>query len=475
MKFHTHKPLLIYALISFVLFMIVFGVFTQVISNYFTKSLKTELINEATQIGNDYFDACQTEDFDLGYFNYKFRFLSEHYDTHTLIASPNGEILLDSLKSHDHCLNSDNINPFVERTKTGSIIMEESNIYNELGTPIITIGVPIMRKGLIQYVVLMHAPLPKMNSTIFFIYKITFLTLMVAVCLAFIYTLVFSNQTNRTLEALNKTSKEVSNGNFESRVDVTYAGQFGELAKNMNEMAEELGKLETMRKDFIANISHDIRSPLTSIKGFVQAILDGTIPYENQDKYLNIVLAETERLSSLTNNILLLSKMENQQVLMEKSPFEIHEIIRKVLLQFDQHIINKKIDVKFLFYKKDLIVFADSNQIQRVLYNLIDNAVKFSNVKGELIIETTVIKDKVEVSISDSGQGIPEESIKYIWDRFHKADRSRGKDKKGIGIGLSIVKEIIKAHEERIDVYSQPGKGSTFAFTLPIASKTRQI
>lgn len=474
-KFYNHKPLIVYALISFIIFMIVFGIFTQVISNYFTKNLKNELVNEATQIGNDYLDACYIQDFDLGYFDYRFQFLNEQYGTHTLITDSKGEIILDSLVGHDYCLDVENISPFVEKTIHGSVVVEESNEHNQFSKPTISIGVPIMRKGLLHCIVVMHAPLPKTNSTIFFIYRITFVTLITALGLAFIYTLVFSTQTNKTLEALNKTSKEVANGNFSSRVDVSFAGQFGELAENMNDMAEELGKLETMRKDFIANISHDIRSPLTSIKGFVQAILDGTIPYENQDKYLNIVLDETERLSYLTNNILLLTKMENQQVVLDKIPFDIHQVIRKVLLQFDQHIIKKEIEVKLLFYKKDLIVFADTNQIQRVLYNLIDNAIKFSTLNGELIIETVVIKDKVEISISDSGQGIPEESIKYIWDRFHKVDRSRGKDKKGIGIGLSIVKEIIKAHEERIDVYSKLGSGSRFAFTLPIATtKNRQ-
>ncbi|PKM93191.1 MAG: hypothetical protein CVU84_17025 [Firmicutes bacterium HGW-Firmicutes-1] len=473
-KFRTHKPLLVYAIISFALFMIVFGIFTQVISNHFTKTLKNDLINEATEIGNDYVDACYTKDYDLGYFDYKFQFLSEQYETHTVITNSKGIVLLDSLKDHDYCLDAENISSLVKDTTKGSIIVEEGSDHNQFGNPTFSIGVPIMRKGLVYCVVVMHAPLPKTNSTIFFIYRITFITLITALSLAFLYTLIFSNQTNRTLEALNKTSKEVANGNFASRVDVTYAGQFGELANNMNDMAEELGKLEAMRKDFIANISHDIRSPLTSIKGFVQAILDGTIPYENQDKYLNIVLDETERLSYLTNNILLLTKMENQQVLLEKSSFELHQIIRKVLLQFDQHIITKKMEVKLLFHKKDLVVFADTNQIQRVLYNLIDNAIKFSNLHGKLIIETTVIKDKAEISISDSGQGIPDDSIKYIWDRFHKVDRSRGKDKKGIGIGLSIVKEIIKAHDERIDVNSQLGKGTKFTFTLPLStSKNR--
>lgn len=475
MKYHSNKSLFIYTFITLFVFIVIFGVFTQIISSYFTRNLETELIKEAHYIGDAYYDFIYLGKGDKSFIDYKLQLLSDHYGTHTMIVSPDNTIVLDSLRDSGLCMDYEAMKPVIKEVNKGKVIVETETNHTDLNKSILSIGVPIIEKNTVQYIVIMHAPLPETNNTIYFIYKITFTTLLLALSLAFIYTLIYSGQTNRTLEALNKTSKEVASGNFSSRVDVSYAGEFGELAKNMNFMAEELGKLEAMRKDFIANISHDFRSPLTSIKGFVQAILDGTIPYENQDKYLNIVLEETERLTSLTNNLLLLSKMENDQLLLEKTPFDLHQIIRKVLLQFDQEIINKSLNVKLMFYKKDLFVLADMHQVQRVLYNLIDNAIKFSYIQGEITVETVVVKDKVEITIADTGQGISEDNLKYIWDRFHKADRSRGKDRKGIGLGLSIVKEIIKAHEERIDVYSQIGRGTKFVFTLPTASSKKAM
>lgn len=474
-KYHSNKSLFIYAFITLFVFIVIFGVITQIISRYFTHDLESELVKEANYIGDAYYEYEYLREGDKSFIDYKLQLLSDHYGTHTMIMAPDYTIVLDSHKNSSLCMDYEAVKPLVRKAKDGEVIAKTETNHTELNNPILSLAVPITKNDVVEYVVIMHAPLPKTNSTIFFIYKITFTTLLLALSLAFIYTLIYSAQTNKTLEALNKTSKEVANGNFSSRVDVTYAGEFGELAKNMNYMAEELGKLENMRKDFIANISHDFRSPLTSIKGFVQAMLDGTIPHGNQDRYLNIVLEETERLTSLTNNLLLLSKMESDQFLLDKTPFDIHQIIRKVLLQFDQQIINKSLNVKLLFYKKDLFVYADMHQIQRVLYNLIDNAIKFSYIQGEITVETVVVKDKVEITIADTGQGISEENLKYIWDRFHKADRSRGKDRKGIGLGLSIVKEIIKAHEERINVCSQIGRGTKFVFTLPIASSKKPI
>lgn len=474
-KYHNNKTLFLYAFIALFVFIVIFGVFTQIISRYFTRNLESELIKEARYVGEAYFDFIYSGKGNKSFIDYKLQLLSDHYGTHTMIVSADNIIVLDSLEDSGFCMDFEAIKPIVSEAKKGEAIVGTETQHTDLNKTILSIAVPITKDYDVKYIVVMHAPLPKANNTVYFIYKITFTTLLLALSLAFIYTLIYSNQTNKTIEALNRTSKEVANGNFSSRVDIAYAGEFGELAKNMNNMAEELGKLESMRKDFIANISHDFRSPLTSIKGFVQAILDGTIPYENQNKYLNIVLEETERLTSLTNNLLLLSKMESDQFLLEKTPFDIHQIIKKVLLQFDQQIINKSLNVNLLFYKKDLFVYGDLHQIQRVLYNLIDNAVKFSYIQGEITVETVVVKDKAEISISDNGQGISEDNLKYIWDRFHKADRSRGKDRKGIGLGLSIVKEIIKAHDERVEVYSQVGKGTKFVFTLPIASNKKNM
>lgn len=458
--------------------MIIFGVFTQVISNYFVRDLKDELIQEACSIGNAYMDTLIVDPtYDnlnaQSYLKYKFQFLNDNLGTHTVIIDNNHTVLLASEETYsdtfNHLLNS----KMIEGALKGKVEINTGTTKSGGEDLAISVAVPMIRSEIIYGVVFMHTAYPKINKDIDYIYKITFVTLIAVLVLAFAFAYIYSNQTKRSLDAMIKTSKDVASGNFASRIAPPYSNDFAELAKNMNSMAEDLGKLEEMRKDFIANISHDFRSPLTSIKGFVQAILDGTIPYENQNKYLNIVLEESERLTRLTNNILLLTKIENHQVTLEKTNFDVHSILRKVILQFEQPILKKQLEIKLLVSKKELFVFADLNQIQRVLYNIIDNAVKFCQDNDEIIIDTQIIKDKVQVSISDTGLGISEEQIHYIWNRFHKADRSRGKDKKGTGIGLSIVREIIKAHDEQIDVYSQEGKGSTFFFTLPLSNKNK--
>ena len=231
-------------------------------------------------------------------------------------------------------------------------------------------------------------------------------------------------------------------------------------------MAGELESLDKYQKKFIANISHDFRSPLTSIKGYAEAILDGTIPFEMQNKYLDIIVFEIERLTKLTNNILELNSFDSKQNRLHITSFDVNQIIKSTCASFEGVCIKKKIQINLLFSDKELYVHADLGKIQQVLYNLIDNAIKFSHTNSEIKVSSTEKGDKVFVSVKDYGVGIPKNSINKIWERFYKQDSSRGKDKKGTGLGLSITKEIILAHNENIDVISTEGVGSEFTFSL---------
>ena len=219
-------------------------------------------------------------------------------------------------------------------------------------------------------------------------------------------------------------------------------------------------------------MSHDFRSPLTSIKGYIEAILDGTIPYEMQDKYLNIILFETERLNKLTNSLLELNKFgsHGKTILYMKS-FDINYIIRMTALTFEGICREKHISIELILSGKTLFVTADMEKIQQVIYNLTDNAIKFSHPDSSITIETTEKNDKVFISVKDSGIGIPNDSLKKIWERFYKTDVSRGKDKRGTGLGLAIVREIIQAHDENINVISTEGVGTEFIFTLSVTKE----
>ena len=221
----------------------------------------------------------------------------------------------------------------------------------------------------------------------------------------------------------------------------------------------------------IANVSHDFRSPLTSIKGYVEAIVDGTIPQELQGKYLNIILFETERLTDLTKDLLTLNEFDTKDLLLDKTNFNLHDTIKHTAASFEGTCTSKKISIELLFDPRIQNVFADRGKIQQVLYNLLDNAIKFSNLDSSIVLETTERNGKVFVSVKDSGIGIPKKSLTKVWERFYKSDLSRGKDKKGTGLGLAIVKEIIQAHGENINVISTEGVGTEFIFSLTKSSE----
>ncbi len=223
------------------------------------------------------------------------------------------------------------------------------------------------------------------------------------------------------------------------------------------------------QRQFIANVSHDLRSPLTSIKGYLEAIQDGTIPPELEGKYINIVLNETNRLTELTRNLLTITSLDSGQDSLQRTSFDINSVIRQVLLTFEQRCQKQGIHFSLTFSGQSQMVFADLIKIQQVLYNLIDNAIKFSPRDSVIEITTTAQYGKLFVSVRDHGIGIPAESIPKIWNRFYKTDSSRGHDKKGIGLGLSIVRNIITLHGESIQVKSHINQGSEFIFSLPLA------
>lgn len=268
------------------------------------------------------------------------------------------------------------------------------------------------------------------------------------------------------LKNLMKAAMEYSSGNYNYALVLKGLSEYHDLGAAMSYMAGEISKLDDYQKKFVANISHDFRSPLTSIRGYAEAMRDGTIPYEMQDKYLGIILFEAERLTKLTSSLLELNRFENKGAFLDISTFDINNVIKKTAESFEGVCRDKKITLNLVFSAKVTYVDADMGKIQQVLYNLIDNAIKFSHSNSKIKVSSEEKGEKVFVSVKDYGIGIPKESIKKIWERFYKTDSSRGKDKRGTGLGLSITKEIIQAHNENINVISTEGVGSEFVFSL---------
>ncbi|MCT4544885.1 MAG: HAMP domain-containing histidine kinase [Vallitalea sp.] len=471
-KSFVNKFFVIYAVLTLIIFIILTTTLTNIIESFFINNQKKNLINVGQTISDEYISAYYNQSkMSAVNFEYQIDIISSHIGSRIWILSGDGVVLIDSIKGIDSFAKTKIENPSINKALNGEIVTLKGDFYDLSSTPLITVIVPIKINNKTKGLIVMHSPYPAIKKTANYFFNLTIICLLFSLCFSIMLTYIFSRRVTKTFQQMNKTAKSIANGNFENRIIINSHDEIGELATNLNFMAAELGKLEEMRRSFIANISHDFRSPLTSIKGFVQAILDGTIPKENQDKYLKIVLDESDRLTNLTNEILLLTKLENNGVLLNYSEFDIHLVIREVLIKFEQKINDKKIHITLLMDEKQIMVYADKDKIERVIYNIIDNAVKFCNKGDRITIETTKIKDKINISIKDTGPGINKEDIKYIFNRFHKSDKSRGEDKKGTGLGLSIVKEIITSHNETINVNSQENKGTEFVFTLAMVNK----
>ena len=314
--------------------------------------------------------------------------------------------------------------------------------------------------------VIIHLPLNQISQSQRGILDILYITSAAVFGLSMIILLVFTQTVYLPLRKITVGAKEYAAGHLDYRIQVNTHDEMGYLADTLNYMSDELNKMEEYQKNFIANVSHDFRSPLTSIKGYLEAVLDGTIPPDMYEKYLSRVISETERLHKLTESMLTLNSLDAKGYL-TRTNFDINRVIKDTAASFEGTCGQKNISFDLTFSDTIQMVYADMGKIQQVLYNLIDNAIKFSHNDSMIYIQAAGQYEKVFVSVKDTGIGIPKDSLKKIWERFYKTDLSRGKDKKGTGLGLSIVKEILQAHGENIDVISTEGVGTEFIFSLP--------
>ena len=320
--------------------------------------------------------------------------------------------------------------------------------------------------------IFMCRPLPAIEASLMEMYQMSVMSLFIVSLLGLLVSFLTAKHVALPLVLMNQAAKVIANGDFEQRVTIQSNDEVGELAESFNHMAESLQAHERVQKDFIANISHDLRSPLTSMNGFLTAMLDGTIPPEKQEKYLKIVLEETNRLSRMTQGIVELSRAQSSVIMLEETNFDINGLIRTSVEVLKPQLEEKKVSIRAIYDAEKTMVRGDMDKISRVLQNLLSNAAKFSPECGVIEVETTLVdKKKLLVSVKDEGPGINQEDQKYVFDRFFKSDTTRNLDKVGSGIGLAIAKEFMLAHGENITVKSEEGKGATFAFTLKLAEE----
>lgn len=290
----------------------------------------------------------------------------------------------------------------------------------------------------------------------------------IVICLVCLY---IAKRVLNPIVEMNHSVKCYSKGDFSQRLTVSGIDEASQLAQSFNEMAEQLRNMDNSRKSFVANVSHELRSPLTSIKGFLEAMQDGTIPQEEHEVYLGVVLSETRRMATMVNDLLDLARIESGMIKTSFETFDINELIRRTLITFEALLSDKKIDLDVRFAHDQCFVCADQGQISQVLRNLIDNAIKYSPEGRTLQISTYTLKKEAYIIVKDTGIGIPAEDVPHIFDRFYKVEKAHTPSPQvGSGLGLSIVKKIIEAHGQSITVKSARGKGTQFTFTLQKAS-----
>ena len=296
-----------------------------------------------------------------------------------------------------------------------------------------------------------------------------FLIALVVLCLALLFSYASSRYLAKPLKDMAQAARRFGQGDLSARVEVAdNTDEIGELAEAFNSMADSLEKSEEKRREFIANVSHELKTPMTTIAGFADGLLDGTIPPQSQNKYLQIISSETKRLARLVRSMLELSRLQagDRSVLLQNS-FDATELLRLTLISFADKIDEKHLDVDFQVPEEPVITLGDPDAITQVVYNLLDNAVKFSKEGSQIGLSLWKDDTKAYVSVRNRGATIPEAEIPLIFERFHKSDRSRSQDRDGVGLGLYIVKTILTNHGEDIAVTSRQGV-TDFVFTLTL-------
>ncbi len=284
----------------------------------------------------------------------------------------------------------------------------------------------------------------------------------------FIFLYFMTKKITHPVNLMSAAAVKMSKGDFSERIPVSGDDEIAELSKAFNTMSNSLTQLESMRRSFIANVSHELRTPMTTIGGFIDGILDGTIPPDKQEQYLSIVSTETKRLSRIVQSMLNLARLESGEQKVNLKKFGLNELAVDVLLSQEQRIEAKNINIDGLNEGVDIKVVADRDLIYQAVYNLVDNAIKFTPQNGGVMINISSDAKTAKIAVRNDGKGIPPSEMQYIFDRFYKSDKSRSVNKEGTGLGLYITKTIVDIHKGNITVSSVPDQYTEFTIILPL-------
>ena len=467
------RIILAYILFGLFGFIAVATVVSRLTTQYCIRDKARALYGEASRISDTYASDLYNATVSLEAVQAQMEALSAYMDTEIWILNPSGRMVVNSAQAPDP--NQEKLVENFDSTVTAGNYYTVGTFFDSFDHDVLSVVAPITSDFKIRGYVVIHMPMENIRRDADSMLNISYMMLIILLVLSLIILLFFTEYVYRPLRRIIAGAEQYALGNMHYPIPVEREDELGYLAASLGYMADTIARAEDDQKKFIANVSHDFRSPLTSIRGFLEAMLDGTIPPKMHEKYLQVVLNETERLTKLTNGLLTLNSLGTKGILLNRTDFDINELIRGVAATFEQTCRKRQITIELVLTGSQLYVNADADRIQQVLYNLVDNAVKFSKDGSSVRIETTERGSKIYVSVKDSGIGIPKKDQKQIFERFYKTDLSRGKDKKGTGLGLSIVKEILKAHDENINVVSTEGVGSEFIFTLKRSALNDEI
>ena len=488
-KTSLSKYLAAFVITILVSFAILSGIITSMVRNYAFSDTEQRLEKEGSIIVNiiraDGIMSIGDEIYQLAEVIEPMVNLNSDYDV--IIIDANGKIVLSTAHGGE-----ENKKPLINLTEgMGRIDItrfekqissdgEASYVYNgKIGNSTeqyMAYAKPVERAGKIECYVLTLASTDRENAFVRITRQVV-INSSIGVMIATVFAAyIITERIVQPLRKMTSAAKEFAKGDFSVRVAVNDKNaEVSELAKAFNNMAESLESLEKMRNSFLANVSHDLRTPMTTISGFIDGINSGAIPPEKHEYYLGVISAEVHRLSRLVSQLLDVARLESGERKFNYTDFDIAEVARIILISFEQKIEDKRLEVEFESEQDGMYVRADKDAIYQVLYNLCHNAIKFAREEGKFKISISKITDtKIKVAVFDQGQGISEEDSRMIFDRFYKTDESRGLDKSGVGLGLYISKTIIDAHGETIGVDSSDSDSCEFWFTLTEGSRPQK-
>ncbi|MBR5519789.1 MAG: HAMP domain-containing histidine kinase [Clostridia bacterium] len=397
-------------------------------------------------------------------------------DTRVMITDHNGNIEMYA-DPYEHGLRGGKLDAeLMERIRVEETYTEVGTLAGYYRNHLLSVALPIVDDaGFFRGAVIISAPtsaITQMFSSFF--RAVTLISIFVlALAAAIIY--FVSQKFTRPIKDMATAARSFSRGDFSARVRVSGRDEVAELARSFNSMAESLAKLESLRSEFIANVSHELKTPMTTIGGFVDGIIDGTIPPEREQYYLGVVSSEIQRLSRLVQKLLLATRLQSGKQDLNITNVDISSVVTSVALSAEQAIEEKHLEVDIQLPETRCFVRADADAITQVVTNLIDNAVKYADEGGRIAVSIIERGNRVFVSVFNTGRGISKDQLPFIFDRFYKTDRSRGMDKASTGLGLYIVKSILNNLGQEIVAESEYGKWARFTFTLDPVRHTRLV